>query len=210
MRALIFFPLFFLSAKASPATSYCDLPELAKLEAQKDATAPLRIDRLVVNKALRHMYLVSQGTVWKTYWIALGSSPVGPKEFEGDGKTPEGTYRIEYHHKQSEFHNALKISYPNANDRKRADAAGKKPGGEIMIHGFPNDYWKSVGVAMVHPADWTTGCLAVTNREIDEISALIKDDTPIDICAGPLPVRPPLPPVKPPGRPPEPLPWYWF
>lgn len=203
MRALIFFPLFFLSVKALPATSYCDLPELAKLEIQKNATTPLRIDRIVVNKALRHMYLVSQGTVWKSYIVALGHFPVGPKEFEGDGKTPEGSYRIDYHHKESGFHNALKISYPNADDRKRAETAGKKPGGDIMIHGFPNDYWKSVGVALVHPSDWTTGCIAVTNTEIDEIAALIKDDTHIDICAGPQLVRPPVVPPKP-GAPPAP------
>lgn len=203
---LSLFCLVFL-AEAAGATStlpfFCEKTELEKLEAQKNAVIDLRVDRIVVNKYLRRMYLLSKGAVWRSYQVALGTNEPGPKIAEGDLKTPEGSYRIDYHNPKSNFHLALHISYPNAEDRRRAETAGKKPGGNIMIHGFPNDRMGWWGASLVHPGNWTTGCVAVTNDEIREIYDRVKDGTPIDLCAGPVP---PKPEPKKPGQEPPPVP----
>lgn len=138
-----------------------------------------RADRIEVHKAARRLDLLRDGQVIASYRIALGFAPVGNKEREGDGRTPEGTYVIDWRNPQSRFHLSLHISYPDAADRARAARAGIDPGGDIMIHGQPNGMR---GLASGHPdKDWTVGCIAVTNREMREIWARVPDGTPIVI-----------------------------
>lgn len=139
-------------------------------------------DRILVEKSLRKMHLFSDGKRIKTYRIALGFSPTGHKQMEGDGKTPEGRYTIESKNSQSAFHLSLKVSYPSNADIARSRSLGVSPGGDIMIHGFPNDPIKFDRVFEVHPLiDWTRGCIAVTNEEIEEIFELVQVGTLIEI-----------------------------
>src|SRR5215471_5854362 len=124
-------------------------------------------DRVVVAKAARTLTLYRGVEVLKTYKIALGRSPDGPKEQEGDGRTPEGVYVIDARNAQSAFHRSLHVSYPNADDRRRAARRQVRPGGAIMIHGLPNGLG---GIGAAHRLrDWTEGCIAVTDEEIEEI-----------------------------------------
>jgi len=143
------------------------------------ANAPTKADMILVEKRARRLTLFSAGRKLKEYRVALGFSPIGPKQHEGDGRTPEGKYTIDFHKSDSAFHRALHISYPDAADGARAAEAGMTPGGDIMIHGLPN------GLSELGPAhrlrDWTAGCIAVTDSEIDEIWASVADGTPIEI-----------------------------
>jgi len=152
--------------------AYANWPETALPEGT-------RADRVVVYKGERKMELLSNGQVLRTYRIALGRQPIGHKSQEGDGKTPEGTYNIDYRNLGSQFHLSLHISYPNAADTTQAKARGVSAGGMVMIHGLRN----GVGViGRLHRlADWTNGCIAVTNREIEEIVRVVPDKTPIEI-----------------------------
>jgi len=137
------------------------------------------VDRVVVKKADHTLSLLSHGRVIKTYHVSLGPNPVGPKRKQGDGKTPEGTYVIDSRNAASKFHLSLHVSYPNAADRARAKAAGVDPGGDIMIHGLgPGFGW--VGPLQRIP-DWTAGCIAVTNAQIEEIWARVKVGTVVEI-----------------------------
>jgi murein L,D-transpeptidase YafK len=137
------------------------------------------VERVLVEKSARRLTLWFAGFAVREYRVALGSDPVGDKLRQGDGRTPEGHYTIDARNPGSEFHRALHISYPSAADVRRAREAGRDPGGEIMIHGLPNGAgW----VASEHTKfDWTEGCIAVTNEEIDEIWELVADGTPIEI-----------------------------
>ncbi len=136
-------------------------------------------DRIVVYKKRRIMELMSRGKIMKTYKIALGGQPVGPKRVQGDHKTPEGKYKIDSKNPKSRFYLALHISYPNADDRRRARQLGMSPGGAIMIHGLGKEFgW--LGSAHTH-YDWTDGCIAVTNEEIEEVWRLVPIGTPIEI-----------------------------
>jgi len=134
-------------------------------------------DLVRVSKSERRMTLVSGGTIIRSYAIALGSDPVGDKQQEGDGRTPEGRYTIKGRNAASAFHLSLKISYPDPSDRAAAAAQGVSPGGDIFIHGTPN-WWIFPGRP---PGDWTRGCIAVTDDEIEEIWRLVPDGTPIEI-----------------------------
>jgi murein L,D-transpeptidase YafK len=119
------------------------------------------------------------GAPVRTYRIALGGHPEGHKRQEGDSRTPEGIYVIDARNPESRFHLSLRISYPNAEDRRRAASRGVSPGGDIFIHGLPNgDGDASRAYA---GRDWTDGCIAVTNAEIREIWAMVKEGTPIEI-----------------------------
>jgi murein L,D-transpeptidase YafK len=124
--------------------------------------------------------MLMQGTkVLKTYKVALSREPVGAKERTGDHKVPEGEYVVDSKNPHSRFHLALHISYPNAADRERARKLGVKPGGNIEIHGLDSKYaW--VG-SLQRQVDWTDGCIAVTNAEIEEISAMVPLGTPVEI-----------------------------
>jgi len=126
-----------------------------------------------VHKADRKMYLLHQDRVLKSYDVALGWAPEGHKQFEGDGKTPEGTYWIDRRNPNSEFHLSVGISYPNMADMAFADSHEKSPGGDIFIHGGPNKTYSS--------RDWTAGCIAVTDKEMEVIYSMIKDMTPVHI-----------------------------
>lgn len=129
---------------------------------------------IVVNKDDRRMYLLHQDKVLAKYKIRLGFAPIGHKVFEGDGRTPEGYYIIDRRNPNSRYHLSLGISYPNQKDRAVAKALGKEPGGDIFIHGQENIGRKDDG-------DWTWGCISVTNKEIEEIYAMVNDGTPIAI-----------------------------
>lgn len=136
-------------------------------------------DRIVIEKKQRRLRLIAQGEVLKTYKIALGGDPNGPKVKQGDNKTPEGTYSIVSRNKDSRYHLSLHISYPNERDKKRANELGVSPGGNIMIHGIKNGFdW----VGDFHAnSDWTKGCIAVTNEEIEEIGKLARNGTVVEI-----------------------------
>lgn len=136
-------------------------------------------DRVLIEKKARTLQLISRGEVIKTYRIALGGNPDGPKERQGDNKTPEGIYTIEAKNRDSSYHLSLRISYPNARDRQRASALGVSPGGDIMIHGIKNGFaWVGDAHAEV---DWTRGCIAVTDQEIEEIDKLAPIGTSVEI-----------------------------
>jgi len=136
-------------------------------------------DKILIEKKARRLTLLLKGEVLKTYKIALGGNPDGPKERQGDNKTPEGTYFIDSKNKDSQYHLSLHISYPNESDKKRARELGISPGGDIMVHGIKNGFsW--VGDAHTE-ADWTKGCIAVTDEEIEEIDKLVPNGTIVEI-----------------------------
>jgi murein L,D-transpeptidase YafK len=133
-----------------------------------------RVTAIVIHKAARRMYLLHNNEVLKEYKIGLGGDPVGDKKYEGDLKTPEGAYYIDRRNPRSSYYLSLGISYPNAQDRAEAAAMGKKPGGDIFIHGRDG---KNRG----RGKDWTAGCIAVKDREIEEIYSMVEIGTPIFI-----------------------------
>ncbi|MDZ4183496.1 MAG: L,D-transpeptidase family protein [Desulfuromonadales bacterium] len=136
-------------------------------------------DKILIEKKERRLTLIAKGKVLKTYAIALGGNPIGPKEKQGDNKTPEGTYVIDSRNRDSRYYLSLHISYPNEKDKTRAKQLGLSPGGDIMIHGLKNGFsW----VGDLHTgADWTKGCIAVTDEEIEEIDRLAPNGTVVEI-----------------------------
>jgi murein L,D-transpeptidase YafK len=136
-------------------------------------------DFILIEKAARRMTLYDGGRPIATYRIALGFAPVGDKTRAGDGRTPEGAYRIDYKNPASQFHLSLRISYPNAEDRAAARAAGRDPGGDIFVHGTPGRIGPPRADETI--ADWTLGCVAVSNSEIEEIWRLVAVGTPVEI-----------------------------
>jgi murein L,D-transpeptidase YafK len=122
---------------------------------------------VVVTKSARRLDLYRGGSLLKSYSVSLGGHPLGPKQRQGDGKTPEGQYVLDYRNPGSSFHRALHISYPGPADRAAARLSGVDPGGQVMVHGIANGLgW----LGRLHLAlDWTDGCVAVTNQEMDEI-----------------------------------------
>ncbi|MGB7267942.1 MAG: L,D-transpeptidase family protein [Albidovulum sp.] len=130
------------------------------------------VTAVVIHKAERRMYLLHGNEVLTDYKIGLGGNPVGAKQFEGDMKTPEGAYRISHHNPKSAYHLSLGISYPNDADRAHAKALGKEPGGDIFIHGRDG---KNKG----RGKDWTAGCIAVKDHEIEEIYSMLRVGTPV-------------------------------
>ena len=146
-------------------------------------TTPLpdgaRADSVLVLKGERRLVLMQGGKPIATYRVALGAAPIGHKTREGDEKTPEGSYVLDYRNDKSAFHLSLHVSYPNAADRSQAKARGVEPGGMIMIHGLGRDMerfgrWHRF-------MDWTDGCIAVTNQEMEQIWRAVGDGTPIEI-----------------------------
>jgi len=146
---------------------------------QRQNLGPPQADKILVEKGARRLTLLSRGRKLKEYHITLGFSPIGPKEREGDGRTPEGIYTIDFHKPDSAFHRALHVSYPSTQDSARAAEAGVSPGGDIMIHGLPNGF--GAFGATYRLRDWTAGCIAVTDPEIDEIYTSVTDGTLIEI-----------------------------
>lgn len=133
------------------------------------------VTHVVVNKGARKMYLLHHENVLESYDFDLGFAPVAHKTERGDGRTPEGTYLIDRRNPNSAFHLSIGISYPNKADIAQARARGKNPGGDIFIHGQPNNKMRREG------PDWTAGCIAVTNREMEWIYAMVKNGTPITL-----------------------------
>lgn len=147
--------------------------------AQSAAHSPVHADRVLVVKKDHTLQLLSQGKVIKTYKVALGGDPVGPKARQGDHKTPEGVYVLDFRNAHSQFYKSIHISYPNARERAAAHQKGVSPGGDVFVHGLPNGYG-SIGAAH-RLKDWTDGCIAVTDAEIEEIWNAVTDGTPIEI-----------------------------
>lgn len=144
-----------------------------------DALPDVKIDRLVVFKAKRQMWAYQGEQLIKVYPIALGFNPIGHKQFEGDGKTPEGIYRINERNPNSGYHKNLGVSYPNEADKAYAASQGKSPGGLIKIHGLRNG---SGAIGKMHLLkDWTHGCIAVTDEEVDELYQAVIHNAIIDI-----------------------------
>jgi murein L,D-transpeptidase YafK len=136
-------------------------------------------DQVLVLKSEHTMKLLSHGNVIRTYKVALGGERVGAKQQQGDRKTPEGQYVLDRRNPLSKYHKSLHISYPNEHDKLEAAKRGVNPGGDIMIHGLPNGFgWLG---ALHRDHDWTDGCIAVTDKEMDEIWKLVPDGTPIEI-----------------------------
>lgn len=142
----------------------------------------VKVDRVVVIKSQRRLKLMSHGEVLAVFPVALGASPRGHKQFEGDEKTPEGLYVLDWRNPQSRFHLSLHVSYPNSSDREYAASLGKSPGGDIMIHGFPNGTsWWQQWALWVSGYEWTDGCIAVTNPQMDVIWEQVPNGTAIEI-----------------------------
>ncbi len=161
-----------------PALIYALLIAVA-LSSPAFAAQEVRADKVLIEKAVRRLTLFSKTEAIKIYRIALGGNPVGPKEREGDKKTPEGIYQIDSRNRSSRYHVALHISFPNDKDRKRAKELGASPGGGILIHGIKHGFgWLGGFHAWL---DWTKGCVAVTNKEIEEIDRLVPDGTVVEI-----------------------------
>jgi len=156
------------------------LPAILFLTLLAQAEGKPRVaEKILIVKSTRTMTLLRGDKVLKTYKVALGTEPVGPKQKHGDHKTPEGNYVINAKNAHSQFHLALRISYPNTADRQRAHKLGVSPGGDIMIHGLMPQYsWMG---ARHREDDWTDGCVAVTNSEIEEIWELVPVGTRVEI-----------------------------
>jgi murein L,D-transpeptidase YafK len=143
------------------------------------AAAQQKADRIVIEKSQHRMTLFAGPNILRIYRIAIGRGPAGPKLQQGDNKTPEGDYIVDGHNAHSAAHMALRLSYPNAEDRARAAKAHVNPGGDIMIHGLPNGQG---AVGSAHTAtDWTYGCIAVTDEEVEEIYALVPNGAKVHI-----------------------------
>ncbi|OPY86614.1 MAG: L,D-transpeptidase catalytic domain [Syntrophus sp. PtaU1.Bin208] len=138
----------------------------------------LKADKVVVVKSERSLMLMKNGAVLKKYRVALGKNPTGRKTREGDQKTPEGLYYLDWRNPNSQYHLALHISYPNPEDVRNASALGVSAGDNVMIHGLPNEYQDP---GKLQRRDWTHGCIAVTNTDIEEIWTLVPDGIPIEI-----------------------------
>jgi murein L,D-transpeptidase YafK len=138
-----------------------------------------KADKVVVYKSKRELQLLKAGEIMRIYKIALGDNPVGHKEQEGDEKTPEGSYTLDWRNSKSAYHKSIHVSYPNEKDKEQAKQLGVSPGGDIMIHGM-NKQTAWLG-KWQYLRDWTNGCMAVSNAEMDEIWAMVKNGTPIEI-----------------------------
>ena len=136
-------------------------------------------DEVVVRKSERRLYLMRHGEVLRSYRVALGLMPEGPKERAGDFRTPEGRYQLTRRNPRSDYFLSIQVSYPNAEDLRRARRDHVDPGGSIMVHGLPNnqrhppDYYAA--------ADWTDGCIAMSNADMVELWLMVQDNTPIEI-----------------------------
>ncbi len=194
-RAIVFCCLaLFATALAPAATPFVDamprvsgIPEGAALPRSPESSGNYSsagdslpaANRVLVRKSERRLYLMRGGEVLRSYRVALGLNPLGHKEREGDFRTPEGRYRLVSRNPRSDFFLSMQVSYPSPVDSKRARSNGWRPGGSIMLHGFPNEPRK--GVDYYSTQDWTNGCIALSNSDMLEIWMLVSDNTPIDI-----------------------------
>ncbi len=140
-----------------------------------------KADLVLVFKGERRLELRQGGRALRSYRIALGGNPLGHKMQEGDERTPEGLYQLDWRNASSKFYKSIHVSYPSELDRDRADGLGIDPGGMIMIHGLPNWYQPGIADWAFAGRDWTNGCIAVSNDEMEEIWQAVEDGTPIMI-----------------------------
>ncbi len=187
MAMTVRMPLFlfmFVASLLAPLSSASATELLARAESRipdekPSLDHPRGIDKVLVRKSERRLYLMDDEEVVRSYRISLGESPEGHKLYEGDKRTPEGDYQLDWRNANSDFYKSIHISYPNDRDQELAQAWGLDPGGSIMIHGLPNE---AGDMAFAYTGlDWTNGCIAVTNEEMDEIWNLVADGTPIRI-----------------------------
>lgn len=136
-------------------------------------------DRVLVTKSNKKLYLIKDGIPYKEFSVALGPRPRGHKVEEGDEKTPEGSYILDFKNDESDFYKSIHISYPNEQDILYAATIGVRPGGSIMIHGLPNE--STLPAELIQVFNWTNGCIAVTNQDMDQIWLAVRPGTPIDI-----------------------------
>lgn len=181
-RGRFIFPASFGATVAPMRTTrtlYITLASVLALTICEAEGQDVAIDLVRVDKSERRMELMAKDRAIRTYRIALGANPIGHKQREGDERTPEGRYLLDWRNPDSAFNRSIHISYPNTGDRSAANAAGVSPGGMIMIHGQPNGFgWLAWLLQMF---DWTNGCIAVTDDEMTEIWDMVKDGTPIEI-----------------------------
>ena len=136
-------------------------------------------DKVIVEKQNRKLHLLRDGETFRTFDIALGIEPVGDKVQEGDFRTPEGAYLLDARNPDSDYFLSIRVSYPNSEDRREAAAKGVDPGGQIMIHGQPNE--PTYSAAYYRTSDWTNGCIAVSNSDMIDIWLMTPDNVPIEI-----------------------------
>lgn len=163
----------FVAAVAALAVLLRPLPRAVPSPSPPDEFA----DFILVDKSERRLELHRDGAVIRRYEVALGGDPLGPKRADGDQRTPEGDYVIDFRNPRSRYHLSLHIDYPNAADRAESASRAVAPGGDIFIHGLPN-FWPANTAPKL---DWTQGCIALDNAEIEEIWRLVPDGTPIRI-----------------------------
>jgi murein L,D-transpeptidase YafK len=154
--------------------------DTARAQAGARSSGPYA-DRILVRKSERRLYLLKDGQPIRTYRVSLGVNPKGHKERQGDNRTPEGLYYLDGRNPGSRFYKALHISYPNAKDKMDATLRGVPPGGQIMIHGQPASSRLRDLQDGLRGADWTAGCIAVSNPEMEEIWGYTTNGTPIEI-----------------------------
>lgn len=167
---------------------YCQrmhlIDQAKRIDLKKQKLTP---DKILISKSRKKLYLLNQGRVLQEYSVSFGFGYAdGSKIQKGDGRTPEGSYKVSFKNEESAYRKALRISYPNSEDLKNSQALGVDPGGDIMIHGFPNKDIEDLKLSYVQQnhlkANWTQGCIAVTNKEIDQIFSLVNEETVVEIC----------------------------
>src|SRR5262249_1936329 len=139
----------------------------------------LTADLVRVSKSEAKLYLLRQGAAFATFHVAFGGHPEGPKIRQGDGRTPEGRYILDARNPQSSFYKSFHVSYPNTEDRKRAARLGVSPGGDIMVHGQPNGW--GAYASITQRTNWTLGCIALSNEDMDVVWKSVQVGTPIEI-----------------------------
>lgn len=169
--------LMFLGLISVSAITYAK--SSTKNTAQRTILTDVTIDKVFVDKSERVLKLLSDDKVIKTYHIALGDSPAGHKRQQGDERTPTGSYKLDYKNEKSSYYRSIHVSYPNASDKAQARKRGVSPGGDIMIHGQKNGFGHLA--ALTQKRDWTDGCIAVTDGEMDEIMSVYKAGMLIEI-----------------------------
>jgi len=149
------------------------------LETLDLSPAEIMADLVILKKSSRKLYLMKEGKILRQYNVGLGGNPKGHKQQEGDSRTPEGRYILDWRNPESLYHLSLHVSYPSEEDNQRAKKRGVSAGSNIMIHGQPNE--QGWAAKLIQKRDWTEGCIAVKNAEIEEIWKMVGENTPIDI-----------------------------
>ncbi|PCM44187.1 L,D-transpeptidase family protein [Marinobacter sp. ANT_B65] len=176
---LCFLALFFSASFPAYSSDLLARADSRMPDEDSSSEESLVVSKVLVKKGQRRLYLMNGEEVIRSYRISLGDNPEGHKLFEGDQRTPEGDYTLDWRNSGSSFYKSIHISYPSKKDREMAENWGLNPGGSIMIHGLPNG---SEDMAFAYTGlDWTNGCIAVNNQEMDEIWQLVNDGTPIRI-----------------------------